>query len=365
MKFIVFNGPLKEFDKIIPKEDSETLTRVVTSMDMILRGNESDSSWILLNPFQYLTVYSDEYSAVREHFIEGFINYIFLYANVLKFEEVYLHNPPKKIVKQLVNQKGYIDIEFKDYRYQRLTPKKLSEFKYNFDSVVFGQEHVKNEILQTIYPLTNGKINKPKVIMLYGPPGVGKTETAKVLNKVLNGKSLFRKQLSMFHSDNIYSYIFGDLVFSFAKDLSNRDTNVLLLDEFDKAHPLFYRAFYEMFDEGYFEDKYYKINLDNSIILCTSNYGSEKEIKEHLGPALFSRFDNMIQFKELSDDAKLKILEKTYECELTNFKRADREYLESLGILDRMKKVLFQYENARDIQKDLIKVLSYPLVEKL
>jgi ATP-dependent Clp protease ATP-binding subunit ClpA len=360
MKFKVFNGPLEEFEKSIPIEHTNSLTSVVTAMDLILRGNKSN-----LNLFETLIVYSDEYSGVKEHFVEGFINYIFLYAESLEFEEVYLHNPPKKIVEQLENHKSDIELEVTDYRYKNLTVNRLSKMKEKFDSVVFGQEHVKNEILQSIYPLTNGRHNKPKVIMLYGPSGVGKTETAKLINEISNGKRLFRKQLSMFHNDNIYSYIFGDRVHSLAKDLIDRETNVLLLDEFDKAHPLFYSAFYEMFDEGQFEDKYYKVKLDNTIILCTSNYQSENEIKERLGVALFSRFDNVIPYKKLSEAAKIRILKKTYKEELMRFKKEDSEYLASLGILDKMIKVINQFDNARDIQKNLIKVLSYPLVEKL
>ena len=41
---------------------------------------------------------------------------------------------------------------------------------------------------------------------------------------------------------------------SFAKDLLARDSNVILLDEFDKANSIFHSAFYQLFDEGIFED---------------------------------------------------------------------------------------------------------------
>ncbi|BDX42641.1 MULTISPECIES: AAA family ATPase [Lactobacillales] len=117
--------------------------------------------------------------------------------------------------------------------------------------------------------------------MFYGPTGVGKSETAKFVNKVINSnKNLFRKQLSMFHSENFMNYIFGDKSSSFAKDLLDRETNVILLDEFDKAHPMFYSAFYQLFDEGVYTDKFYDVNLDNVVIFCTSNYLNENEIRK-------------------------------------------------------------------------------------
>ncbi|MFE4094781.1 AAA family ATPase [Priestia sp. YIM B13545] len=360
MKFKIFNGPLEQFEELIPIEHTNSLTKVVTSMDLALRKDELN-----LESFHSLIVYSDEYSAVKEHFIEGFVNYILLYKQYLLFEEVFLHNPPKKILEQLESHKLEIELEIENYNYKAVTIENLKKIKEEFDSNVLGQEHVKTEILQTIYPLINSLSNKPKVIMLYGPPGVGKTETAKLINKILSGRKLFRKQLSMFHNDNIYSYIFGDNVFSLAKDLIDRETNVLLLDEFDKAHPLFYSAFYERFDEGKFEDKYYKVNLENTIILCTSNYESVGEIKDRLGAALYSRFDNFIQYKELSEPAKLTILERTYEEELMKFNEDDRQYIQQQDILDKMRKVINNYDNAREIQRTLTKVLTYPLVERL
>ena len=76
--------------------------------------------------------------------------------------------------------------------------------------------------------------------MFYGPSGVGKTETAHFLNSLLGGE-LLRKQFSMFHSDKFTSYLFGGShnESSFALDLLNRESGVILIDEFDKAYPLF------------------------------------------------------------------------------------------------------------------------------
>ncbi len=67
-----------------------------------------------------------------------------------------------------------------------------------------------------------------------------------------------------------------------------------MLDEFDKANPVFHSAFYQLFDEGVYEDQNHKVNLDYVIIICTSNYKTESEIKEQLGTPIFNRFDAVI-----------------------------------------------------------------------
>jgi hypothetical protein len=46
------------------------------------------------------------------------------------------------------------------------------------------------------------------VLCSTAPPAVGKTETAKLLDDLL-GERLFRRQFSMFHSDDFASYLFG------------------------------------------------------------------------------------------------------------------------------------------------------------
>ncbi|WP_332311165.1 AAA family ATPase [Bacillus halotolerans] len=66
-----------------------------------------------------------------------------------------------------------------------------------------------------------------------------------------------------------------------ARDLLNRSSNVILLDEFDKAPAVFHSAFYQMFDEGILVDKHYVADISKAIIIiCTSNYKSREEIKK-------------------------------------------------------------------------------------
>lgn len=111
-----------------------------------------------------------------------------------------------------------------------------------------------------MYQLTRQSVDGPVVVMFYGPSGVGKTETAKFISR-LTGGLLFRKQFSMLHSEKFASYVFGGSHQepSLALDLMERESSVILFDEFDKASSVFHSAFYELFDEGVLEDKNYRV----------------------------------------------------------------------------------------------------------
>jgi len=150
--------------------------------------------------------------------------------------------------------------------------------------------------------------------MFYGPSGVGKTETAKFVNDILGGE-LLRKQFSMFQGGDFSSYLFGGThsEASFAHDLLDRESGVILIDEFDKANPVFHSAFYEFFDEGIFEDKNYKVQLGPAVIICTSNYKNEDEIRRTLGDALYSRFDRFIEFECLSKEEVEQVVDRLTE----------------------------------------------------
>ncbi|MBJ8154174.1 hypothetical protein CN463_27985 [Bacillus cereus] len=363
MNFVIYNGPTEEFKKIIPEDNVISLTPVVRKMDQLYRMNDvvKEEEY-----YKALTVFTDEYSGVADHFIEGFVIYILNYATFYQFEEVYLHNPPTKIVEQLNNPHLGISVEEIEFEHPKLTIESLKKIKAAFSETIFGQEDVKNKLLQTLYPLTNEGSHKPVVIMLYGPSGVGKTETAKLLNKeIYDERELFRKQLSMFHNESFASYVFGDKTNSLSKDLIDRQTNVLLLDEFDKVSPIVYSAFYQMFDEGEFTDKYYNVKLKNSIIICTSNFNSEREIEERVGSAIFSRFDNLIKYSHLSIEAKKKLIKAIYDKEISKFKEEDRKLLEEENMIVKMEKFVDVFQNARDIQKHMKHLLAYPLVQRL
>ena len=115
-----------------------------------------------------------------------------------------------------------------------------SDLHKSYSSHIKGQDAVCEKLLQALFPLASGSQTKPTVILFYGDTGLGKTETAQCIANILNER-LFRKQFSMFQNNQFATYLFGGAHYerSFAKDLLDRESNVILLDEFDKPTQFF------------------------------------------------------------------------------------------------------------------------------
>lgn len=259
---------------------------------------------------------------------------------------MYIQNPPIHLQEQIKRAFGDLNIiEEIPQKYNMVTEKTIRSINIEFDKRVIGQQAVKEQILKAIFPIMNNVQCKPIVLLFYGNSGIGKTETAQFLTEQIGGKIL-RKQFSMYQNNEFANYLFGGKYNekSFAKDLIARDSNVILLDEFDKAYSVFHSAFYQLFDEGIYEDQNYRVDVRHAIIICTSNYKSKDEIKEKLGDPIFNRFDGVIKFEDLSQEAKKMIAAK-------ELKELDEEKI----IPENVRKILVEQstklENAREIRK--------------
>ena len=201
-----------------------------------------------------------------------------------------------------------------------------------------------------MYRLIAKANNKPVVLMLYGPSGVGKTESAKSISKTMGGE-LLRIQFSMMQTTEAYNYVFGaeHSKGSFARDMMARESNVILIDEFDKVNPAFYNAFYELFDEGRYVDTNYDVNLGQAIFLLTCNFGSEEEIKK-----ILPHRDHMLLIdEELSTEQKQTIVHNWYESILSVLKADEKEEIEKTDILDWFIKNAERYDNIRILKTKL------------
>ncbi len=369
-RIVIFRGSKKDFEKLINTEIDKDTERV-SFMELIqyynkqIRQNDSASgdNWIARRRnIKNCIVKADDYASVLEHAISNFVNIITLNSNV---ENLFVHNPPKRVIESLKSEYANI-IEYKFSKYKKIDRKKLKRIYDNMENFIIGQRHCKKEIISSLYKISAKRKDKPIVLLLYGPSGVGKTETAKTISETLGGE-LLRIQFSMMQSQEAYNYVFGGehSRSSFAKDLQSRETNIVLIDEFDKVNPIFYNAFYEMFDEGMFVDTNYQVDVKNCIFICTSNFKNENEIKENLGPAMFSRIRDCIEYQELSKKEKEIIIEKYYTEIIKNLKDDEINIIKNTNIKDWFINNADRYDNIRILKNKMENAIFKKLTEKL
>ena len=357
-KVVVFTGSKRDFDDFLKDRISEN-EETIPFMELIqhynarLRPNESgvgEEALISKIKVKNCVVRSDDYRSVLPHVLSNFTNIVTLNHDI---ETLYVQNPPRRVMESL--RAGYDDeIECHESVYPELTRETLARIYSMLNEDVLGQEECKRQILSGMYRLTTGLTSKPVVLMLFGPSGVGKTESAKSISKALGGE-LLRVQFSMMQTQEAYDYVFGaeHSKSSFAGDMMDRESNVILIDEFDKVNPLFYNAFYELFDEGRYTDTNYSVNLGQAIFLLTCNFESESEIKKILGPAMFSRIGCCIEYADLSTEQKQEIVKRWYQNVFGTLKEDERSLISKTNIREWFLNNAERFDNIRILKTKL------------
>ncbi len=367
---IVFNGSKKDFEEMISQKIKNT-ELTIPFMELIqhynarLRPNESGVREAELHKnikVDNCIVRADDYGSVLEHVLSNFVTIVTLNYDI---GTLYVHNPPRKVMNSLsVGCAGKIKIMNSEYSF--ISRSSLLEIYKNLNNDILGQNICKKQIIGGLYKLiSRPDIKKPIVLMLYGPSGVGKTETAKSISRSMGG-NLLRIQFSMMQTTEAYNYIFGaeHSKASFARDMLARETNVILIDEFDKVNPAFYNAFYELFDEGKYVDTNYDVVLNRVVFLLTCNYTNENEIKQALGPAMFSRIGCCIEYEELLEEQKKRIISLWYEEILNSLIEDEKEVIEATDIKDWFLNHSDRYDNIRLLKEKLENAIFEKLAQE-
>ncbi|HQF57176.1 MAG TPA: ATP-dependent chaperone ClpB [Candidatus Magasanikbacteria bacterium] len=171
--------------------------------------------------------------------------------------------------------------------------KKLARMEEELGKRVIGQKEAIVAMSNAIRRSRAG-INEEKrpigSFIFMGPTGVGKTELAKALAEFMfnNEESLVRIDMSEYMEKHTVSKMIGsppgyigyDEGGQLTEIIRRRPYSVILFDEIEKAHPDVFNMMLQILDDGHLTDaKGRKVNFKNTVIVMTSNIGSDMIMK--------------------------------------------------------------------------------------
>jgi len=216
----------------------------------------------------------------------------------------------------------------------------LRDLELNLSHVVFGQNDAIKALSAAIKMARAGLRDPEKPIGCYlfsGPTGVGKTEVARQLSKVL-GVELLRFDMSEYMERHSVSRLIGAPPGYVGYDQGGLLTDgvdqhphcVLLLDEIEKAHPDLFNVLLQVMDHGKLTDHNgKKVDFRNVVLIMTTNAGAADAAKESIGfgrgkregedseaikklftPEFRNRLDSVVPFRALGPEVVERVVEK-------------------------------------------------------
>ena len=213
--------------------------------------------------------------------------------------------------------------------------RRLSELDKRLKEHIVGQDEAVEAVAAAIRRNRVGisPKHKPVSFIFVGPTGVGKTELVKQLAQDLfnSPDALIRFDMSEFMEKHSVSRIVGsppgyvgyDEAGQLTEKIRRKPYAVILFDEIEKAHPDVMNVLLQILDDGEITDSHgRKVNFENTVIVMTSNAGSErkegtvgfghtaneqnrdramKALGEFLRPEFLNRVDEVICFNRLDE----------------------------------------------------------------
>ena len=245
----------------------------------------------------------------------------------------------EKTIEHIIEQKTNIPVG-------ELKEKEQSQLIHLADDLkahVIGQDEAVDKIAKAIRRnrVGLGTPNRPIGSFLFvGPTGVGKTELSKQLAIELFGSadSMIRFDMSEYMEKHSVAKLVGappgyvgyDEAGQLTEKVRRNPYSLILLDEVEKAHPDVMHMFLQVLDDGRLTDGQGRtVSFKDAIIIMTSNAGTGKaeasvgfgatregrtnsvlgELGNFFSPEFMNRFDGIIEFKALSKENLLQIVD--------------------------------------------------------
>lgn len=221
---------------------------------------------------------------------------------------------------------------------------RLLHLEEELKAQVIGQDEAIETVSRAIRRSRSGlgSHNRPIGSFLFlGPTGVGKTETAKALARLLfnDEHAMTRIDMSEYMESHSVARLIGappgyvgyDEGGQLTEAVRRRPYSVVLFDEIEKAHPQVFNLFLQIFDEGRLTDsKGVTVDFRNTIIIMTSNLGLEatrdkqkvkneknklmwEVLHRHFKPEFLNRLDGVIAYNPLSPKDLVEIAKQQLE----------------------------------------------------
>lgn len=350
MKINIYIGPTNKYIKYLLNKKINK-TEYYSLLGLAFDAEKNKYPVASTFKFDTLVVFASDYSSVTESVLYDFVEFI-KFSNI---STVYIQNPPRHILEEIKLHYSKSEIFITKYDYKKIDSETIRKFKEIAPNKIIGQDVALKSF--TKFLLINNKLNrskKPIVILMYGPSGVGKTDTCRTLAQIIK-ENLFIKQFSMFQSNQYADYLFGGKIQdrSLARDLMERQSNILVFDEFDKCNSIMYSAFYELFDTGIFKDKNYEVDLKNTLIICTSNFHSQKEVYNSLGEPMYFRINGFIKYNSLTSKTSTALANKFFDKYLSQLNTSECKILDESGVKEKLLSNINRFSNVRQIENSV------------
>jgi len=215
--------------------------------------------------------------------------------------------------------------------------KQLLNLENDLRTKVVGQDHVL-EAVSNCVRLSRTMLqseDRPQGVFLFlGPTGVGKTELTKALSEYIFDETLPMTRIDMSEYMEKHSvsrlvgappgYVGYEEGGTLTEAVRRRPYQIVLFDEFEKAHRDVWNILLQVFDEGHLTDSQgRKVDFRSTIIVMTSNMGSEiisnlpedkmgsepeveesimDVVRKRLSPELLNRIDETVIFNRLQPE---------------------------------------------------------------